>query len=271
MRIAALLCALLAAAPAGAETVPMPPVPMPPASMPPSPAALHDLAPTGTLRAAINLGNPVLARSGADGPAGVSVDLARALAQRLGVPVTFVTFPGAGAVSASARSGTWDICFLAIDPQRAEGIAFTAPYVLIAGSYLVPAASPIRNLPDVDRDGIRISVGHGSAYDLFLTRTLRHATLVRAPTSAEAVTAFARDGLDVAAGVHQPLAAYAAAHPEVRLLPGHFMEIPQAMGLPVGRGAGAAYLADFLAQAKADGMIARSLAAGGQDPGLAAP
>lgn len=271
MRIAALLCALLAAAPAGAETIPMPPVSMPPASMPPSPAALHDLAPTGTLRAAINLGNPVLARSGADGPAGVSVDLARALAQRLGVPVTFVTFPGAGAVSASAGSGTWDICFLAIDPKRAEGIAFTAPYVLIAGSYLVPAASPIRNLPDVDRDGIRISVGHGSAYDLFLTRTLRHATLVRAPTSAEAVTAFARDGLDVAAGVHQPLTAYAAAHPEVRLLPGRFMEIPQAMGLPVGRDAGGAFLAGFLAQAKADGFIARSLEANGQDPGLAAP
>ncbi|MGU3285081.1 ABC transporter substrate-binding protein [Methylobacterium mesophilicum] len=271
MRIAALLCALLAAAPAGAETVPMPPVPMPPASMPPSPAALHDLAPTGTLRAAINLGNPVLARSGADGPAGVSVDLARALAQRLGVPVTFVTFPGAGAVSASARSGTWDICFLAIDPQRAEGIAFTAPYVLIAGSYLVPAASPIRTLEAVDRDGVRVSVGRGSAYDLFLTRALRHATLVRVPTSAEAVTAFARDGLDVAAGVHQPLAAYAAAHKEVRLLPGHFMDIPQAMGLPVGRDAGAAFLAGFLAQAKAHGFVARSLEANGQDPGLAAP
>ncbi|TXN43181.1 ABC transporter substrate-binding protein, partial [Methylobacterium sp. WL7] len=237
----------------------------------PSPAALHDLAPTGTLRAAINLGNPVLARSGADGPAGVSVDLARALAQRLGVPVTFVTFPGAGAVSASARSGTWDICFLAIDPQRAEGIAFTAPYVLIAGSYLVPAASPIRTLEAVDRDGVRVSVGRGSAYDLFLTRALRHATLVRAPTSAEAVTAFARDGLDVAAGVHQPLAAYAAAHKEVRLLPGHFMDIPQAMGLPVGRDAGAAFLAGFLAQAKAHGFVARSLEANGQDPGLAAP
>ncbi|TXN62460.1 ABC transporter substrate-binding protein, partial [Methylobacterium sp. WL18] len=233
--------------------------------------ALHDLAPTGTLRAAINLGNPVLARSGADGPAGVSVDLARALAQRLGVPVTFVTFPGAGAVSASARSGTWDICFLAIDPQRAEGIAFTAPYVLIAGSYLVPAASPIRTLEAVDRDGVRVSVGRGSAYDLFLTRALRHATLVRAPTSAEAVTAFARDGLDVAAGVHQPLAAYAAAHKEVRLLPGHFMDIPQAMGLPVGRDAGAAFLAGFLAQAKAHGFVARSLEANGQDPGLAAP
>ncbi|MCJ2055890.1 ABC transporter substrate-binding protein [Methylobacterium sp. J-048] len=261
IRIAVALCTLIFLTQARAETIPMTP----------SPAALHDLAPTGMLRAAINLGNPVLARSGADGPAGVSVDLARALAQKLGVPVAFVTFPGAGAVSGSAGSGTWDICFLAIDPKRAEGIAFTAPYVLIAGSYLVPAASPIRAPEVVDRDGVRVSVGRGSAYDLFLTRALRHATLVRAATSAEAVTAFARDGLDVAAGVHQPLSAYAAAHPEVRLLPGHFMEIPQAMGLPVGRDAGAAYLADFLTQAKADGFVARSLEANGQDPGLAAP
>ncbi|MCJ2019747.1 MULTISPECIES: ABC transporter substrate-binding protein [unclassified Methylobacterium] len=235
------------------------------------PAILHDLAPTGTLRAAINLGNPVLAQAGPNGPAGVSVDLARALAARLGVKVAFVTFPGAGAVSGSAGSGTWDICFLAIDPKRAEGIAFTTPYVLIAGSYLVPDSSPIRTLEAVDRDGVRISVGRGSAYDLFLSRSLKHATLVRAPTSAEAVTAFAQDGLEVAAGVEQPLAAYAAAHPEVRLLPGHFMEIPQAMGLPVGRPAGAAYLADFLAWAKRDGLVRRGLEASGQDPGLAAP
>lgn len=239
--------------------------------MPPDPAVLHDLAPTGTLRAAINLGNPVLAQAGPDGPAGVSVDLARALAARLGVPVAFVTYPGAGAVSGSAGSGTWDICFLAIDPKRAEGIAFTEPYVLIAGSYLVPANSPIRTRDAVDRDGVRVSVGGGSAYDLFLTRALTHATLVRAPTSAEAVTAFARDGLDVAAGVDQPLSAYAAAHPEVRLLPGHFMEIPQAMGLPIGRPAGAAYLADFIAWAKRDGLVRRGLEASRQDPGLAAP
>lgn len=257
---AALLLLLLPAA-AHAETRPMAP----------DPTVLHDLAPTGTLRAAINLGNPVLAQGGPDGPAGVSVDLARALAARLGVPVAFITYPGAGAVSGSAGSGTWDICFLAIDPKRAEGISFTEPYVLIAGSYLVPAASPLQTPEAVDRDGVRVSVGRGSAYDLFLTRALTHATLVRAPTSAEAVTAFARDGLEVAAGVHQPLAAYAAAYPEVRLLPGHFMEIPQAMGLPVGRAAGAAYLAAFIAQAKRDGLVRRGLEASGQDPELAAP
>jgi polar amino acid transport system substrate-binding protein len=261
MRTLAALGLLLVPALAYAETIPVTP----------DAAILHDLAPTGTLRAAINLGNPVLAQAGPDGPAGVSVDLARALAARLGVPVAFVTFPGAGTVSGSARSGSWDICLLAIDPKRAEGIAFTAPYVLIAGSYLVPAGSPIRSLEAVDRDGVRVSVGRGSAYDLFLSRSLKHATLVRAPTSAEAVTAFARDGLEVAAGVEQPLAAYAAAHPEVRLLPGHFMEIPQAMGLPVGRPAGAAYLADFLTGAKRDGLVRRDLEASGQDPGLAAP
>ncbi len=189
--------------------------------------------PHGTLRAAINLGNPVLAQAGADGPAGVSVDLARALAARLGVPVAFVTFPGA-ARSRARRAPGPGTSALAIDPKRAEGIAFTKPYVLIAAATSCRPPSPIRSPEAVDRDGVRVSVGRGSAYDLYLTRALQHATLVRAPTSAEAVTAFARDGLDVAAGVHQPLAGYAAAHPEVRLLQGHFMEIPLAMGMPVG-------------------------------------
>jgi polar amino acid transport system substrate-binding protein len=237
----------------------------------PEAGALRELAPTGTLRAAINLGNPVLAREGTDGPAGVSVDLARRLAERLGVPVAFVTYPSAGAVTGSAGSGAWDVCFLAIDPKRAEGIAFTAPYVLISGSYLVPADSPIRTMEAVDREGVRVSVGRGSAYDLFLTRAIKHASLVRAPTSAEAVTLFARERLDVAANVHQLLVKYAAAHPEVRLIPGHFMEIPQAMGLAAGREAGAAYLSAFVAAAKADGFVAKSLEANGQDPALAAP
>jgi polar amino acid transport system substrate-binding protein len=235
------------------------------------PAVLRDLAPRGQIRAAINLGNPVLARAEPDGPAGLSVDLAKRLGEALGVPVTFETYSGAGAVTASAGTDRWDICFLAIDPKRAEGIAFTAPYVLIQGSYLVPAGSLLRSAGEVDRDGIRIAVGAGSAYDLFLSRHLAHATLVRAPTSAEAVTLFAQDRLDVAAGVHQPLASYAAAHPDVRLLPGHFMEIPQAMGLPAGHPAGEAYLKAFLAAAKVEGFIARRLQAHGQDPSLATP
>ncbi len=145
-----------------------------------SPVVIHDLAPTGTLRAAINLGNPVLARRDArDGSlAGVSVDLARELGRRLGVPVTLVPYDSAGAVSGAARGGAWDVCFLAVDPKRAEDIIFTEPYVVIEGSYLVPADSPIETNEDVDRAGVRIAVGVGSAYDLFLTRAIRHATLV---------------------------------------------------------------------------------------------
>ncbi|TXN83303.1 ABC transporter substrate-binding protein [Methylobacterium sp. WL8] len=225
----------------------------------------RDLAPTGTLRAAINLGNAVLARKGADGAlSGVSVDLARALSERIGVPLVLVPYDSAGAVSEAAASGAWDVCFLARDPKRAEGIVFTAPYLVIEGGYLVPAASPIRALDAVDRDGVRIAVGRGSAYDLYLSRTIRHATLVRARTSPAAIALFAESGLEVAANVRQPLEAYAAAHPQVRMLPGRFMEIAQAMGVPKGRDAGAAYLRRFVEAMKADGFVAKALDANGQ-------
>lgn len=235
-----------------------------------APSIARELAPTGTLRAAINLGNAVLAHRAADGTvSGVSVDLARALAARIGVPLSLVTYDSAGAVSGAAGGDAWDICFLAIDPKRAEGIAFTAPYVVIEGSYLVPADSPIRSADAVDRAGIRIAVGRGSAYDLYLTRTIRHATLERAPTSPAAIVLFAESGLEVAANVRQPLEAYAAVHPEVRMLPGRFMEIAQAMGLPKDRVAGAAYLRRFVEAMKADGFVATSLRANGQDATVA--
>ncbi|GJE57967.1 ABC transporter substrate-binding protein [Methylobacterium trifolii] len=238
-----------------------------------SPEVLRDLAPTGSLRAAINLGNSVLARKDPQDGAvsGVSVDLARVLADRLGVPVAFVTYDGAGAVSGSATAGVWDVCFLAVDPKRAEDIAFTAPYVVIEGGYLVPAASEIQTLEAVDRDGVRVAVGGGSAYDLFLTRAIRHATLVRAPTSPAAIALFAQDKLEAAAGVRQPLEAYAAAHPEVRVLPGRFMEIAQAMGLPKGRPAGAAYLSAFVEAMKSGGVIAQALRDNGQEATVAPP
>ena len=237
-----------------------------------APAVVHDLAPTGTLRAAINLGNSVLAGRDGQGGAlsGVSVDLARALGERLGVPVTLVPYDSAGAVSGAATSGAWDICFLAVDPKRAEDIVFTEPYVVIEGSYLVPAASPIRSADAVDRPGVRIAVGRGSAYDLHLTRAIHHATLVRAPTSPAAITLFADERLEVAANVRQPLEAYAATHPDVRLLPGHFMEIAQAMGVGKDRAAGAATLRAFIREMKAGGFVARALSAHGQDPALAA-
>jgi len=235
-------------------------------------AAAHELTPSGKLRAAINYGNPVLAQKGADGePRGVSADLARELARRLGKPVVFVEFDSAGAIVEAIERDAWDVAFLGGDPKRAERIAFTAPYVTIEGAYLVPAGSPLAKNEDVDRAGVRIAVGKGSAYDLFLKREIKAATLVEAPTSAGAVDLFVSEKLDVAAGVKQPLEAYAKTHPDVRLLPGRFMVINQAIGAPKTRSAAAAYLSDFAEELKASGFVARALAASGQSDASVAP
>lgn len=217
-----------------------------------------EIAPGGKLRAAINYGNAVLASRDANGqPQGVSVDLARALGARIGVPVELVTFDSAGKVSSSVAQ--WDIAFLAVDPARATEIAFTAPYVIIEGAYLVPATSPIKSNDEVDRAGGRIVVGAGSAYDLFLSREIKAATLVRAPTSPLVVDTMVAQGLDVAAGVKQQLEADAKRVPNVRLLPGRFMVINQAMGVPQGRPAAAAYVKQFVEDVKASGFVAESL------------
>ena len=217
-----------------------------------------EIAPTGKLRAAINYGNAVLASKDANGqPQGVSVDLARALGARIGVPVELVTFDSAGKVSSSV--GQWDIAFLAVDPARATDIAFTAPYVIIEGAYLVPANSPIKSNEEVDRAGTRVAVGAGSAYDLYLTREIKSATLVRAPTSPAVVDMMVAQNLDVAAGVKQQLEADARRVPNVRLLPGRFMVINQAMGVPQGRPAAAAYVKQFVEDVKASGFVAESL------------
>ncbi len=219
-------------------------------------------APTGRLRASINLGNPILANQDpATGqPGGVSVDLARSLAQRLGVEIELVVFDAAGKSVEAVRNGVADVGFFAIDPLRGEGIAFTAPYVLIEGSYLVRNESPLQHNDEVDRPGTRVTVGKGSAYDLFLTRELRHAEIVRAPTSPTVVDEFVRQGLDVAAGVKQQLEQDQQRHPGLRLLPGRFMVIQQAMGLPKDRGADAArYLHGFVEDMKSSGFVATAL------------
>lgn len=236
-------------------------------------AILRDLAPSGTLRAAINYGNPVLAgKDPATGePRGVSVDLARELARRLGVPVRFVTFDGAGKVFEAAKASGWDVAFLARDPARATEILFTAPYVIIEGTYLVPDGSPFRAVEDLDRPGVRIAVGKGAAYDLFLSRSLKHAQLVRSDTSAGAVELFVREGLDAAAGVKNPLTAYAAAHPGVRVVPGRFTAIEQAMGTIQGRAAGGAHLQAFIEEQKASGFVAAALERHGQRDAVVAP
>lgn len=230
-------------------------------------------APTGVLRAAINLGNPVLAQAVPNGePRGVSVDLAHNFALRLGVPLQMVAVDTAGkSVDAVARE-TVDIGFFAIDPVRGKDIAFTAPYVLIEGSYLVTEDSPLRDNEAVDRAGHRVVVSKGSAYDLHLTRQLQHAQIVHAPTSAAVVDTFIAQQCEVAAGVKQQLEADARRIEGVRLLPGRFMVIRQAMGVPKSRGAAAAAaLSDYVEAMKASGFVSAALQRHHIDGALVAP
>jgi polar amino acid transport system substrate-binding protein len=178
-------------------------------------AIVRAFAPTGALRASINLGNPILAHADktTGAPAGVSVDLARAFAERLGVALELVVFDAAGKSVEAVANEQADIGFFAIDPVRGAQIAFTEAYVLIEGSYLVREDSPLQHNNEVDRKGTAVAVGKGSAYDLYLTRELKHAQIVRAPTSPTVVQTFLEQNLDVAAGVRQQLEADSRAHP----------------------------------------------------------
>ncbi|MVW71464.1 ABC transporter substrate-binding protein [Bordetella sp. 15P40C-2] len=218
-------------------------------------------APTGRLRASINLGNPILAgRNAAGEPAGVSIDLAREFARRLGLELELVVFDTAGKSVDAVTAESADIGFFAVDPVRGAGIRFTAPYVLIEGAYLVRQDSPLRENDEVDRAGHRVVVGKGSAYDLYLTRELTQAEIVRAPSSPAVVETFLAQNLEVAAGVKQQLEADAQRVGGVRLLPGRFMVIRQAMGLPKGRDArAAAFLVAFVEDVKASGFVAEAM------------
>jgi polar amino acid transport system substrate-binding protein len=220
-------------------------------------------APNGVLRASINLGNPILASRDAvlGDPSGVSVDLAGEFAQRLGVAVEFTLFDKAAASVEAVRNEEADIGFFAIDPVRSEGLLFTAPYVLIEGSYLVCDSSPLTDNADVDSKNHRVSVGWGSAYDLFLTRELSQAEIVRFPGASPALAALRAGDVDVAAGIRQVLDGEAKRDLGVRVLPGRFMLIQQAMGMPAGRGAEAhALLAAFVEEMKTSGFVADALA-----------
>jgi polar amino acid transport system substrate-binding protein len=242
-------------------------------SVTPSPAVVTALAPTGTLRAAINLGNPVLARPDMTGgePHGVSVELSRELARRLGVPLALVTVPTAAKSVEAIKSGACDIAYVAIDPVRAADLDYTAPYVLIEGAFLVPQGSPIQSNAQVDREGVRVVVGGGSAYDLYLARELKQAQIVRVPNSAEVVPTMLARHLEVAAGVRQQLEADAQRVAGVRLLDGRFMVINQAMATARGRAAGAAYLGAFIEEMKASGFIAQALLQNAIDGAVVAP
>jgi polar amino acid transport system substrate-binding protein len=234
------------------------------------PAIVADLAPRGRLVAAMNHGNPILVQRDASGDLrGVAPALAHELARRLGTPLEFAHFDSAGKVFAAIER--WDVAFLAVDPLRATAIAFTAPYVIIEGTYVVSDPSPFRSVQDLDRPGARIAVGHGSAHDLFLTRALRHAELVRTATSAAAFEMFLSERLDAAAGIRQSLAVLAGSHAGVRVLADSFNDIRQAMGTARTRVAGAAYLNRFVAEMKATGFVAAQLRASGQLDALTSP
>jgi polar amino acid transport system substrate-binding protein len=227
----------------------------------PTDHVLRALAPDGRLRAAINFGNPILANKDAKTgePVGVSIDLARELGRRLNVPVDLVTFNAAGKVVEAVTANEVAIAFVAIDPQRAVSTVYTAPYVVIEGAYLVRNDSTLKDNDEVDRTGNRIVAAKGSAYDLYLSRAIKNATIVHAATSQAVTDTFLSQNMEVAAGVKQQLQMDAARLGGVRLLPGRFMVINQAMGTPISRAAAGEYLKAFIEEMKASGFVAAAL------------
>jgi polar amino acid transport system substrate-binding protein len=217
------------------------------------------LAPTGVLRAGINLSNFLLVtgKSAAGDPAGVAPDMAREIAARLGVPVKYVPYKTPGELADMAGKNAWDIGLIGAEPQRAAAIAFTAAYVEIEATYLVPAGSPLRSIADVDRAGVRIAVTGRSAYGLWLDRNIKHAKLVRSDTLDSAYEQFVQDKLDALAGLRPRLISDVSKLPGARILDGQFTAVQQAVGTARNNAAGAAFLRDFVEEAKASGLVAR--------------
>ena len=229
--------------------------------MPIMPAVRADLAPTGAVRAGVNYGNFILAtKDPATGESrGVAIDLATDLGRRLGVPVSLVAYDSVAAMVDAAGTGAWDIAFLGIDPAREGQIGFTAAYLEIEATYLVPAGSPIDSVADVDRDGVRVAAAARANYELFLTRELRRAQLVRAPGHPAAFELLQSGQVDALAGLRQALLGLVGRLPGSRILDGRFMAVPQAVGVPRGRDAGLAYLRGVVEEAKASGLVARAI------------
>jgi polar amino acid transport system substrate-binding protein len=229
-----------------------------------SATARDELAPTGRLRVGITFGNALLAVKDASGaPGGIAVRLAQELSNRVGLPMEVVGYESAGLMAGAVTTGAWDVAFLAVDPDRAGDIVFTPPYLEIDTTYLVPAGSPLRTLQDVDRDGVRIAVSERSAYDLFLTRELKQAQLVRAPSPSASVDLFFDRRLDALAALRPVLVGLARQHPESRILDGRFTVVTQAVGAPRGRPAVAQFLREFIEDAKASGLVANAIDASG--------
>lgn len=233
----------------------------------PSPEIIHEFAPNGILRVGINLGNPLLASFDASTQSfhGISVDLAYQLANTLGLKSEFTSFKTAGNTVEAVKKGDVDLVFVAIDPIRGADVDYSPAYVQIEGAYMVRNDSPLQKNEDVDQAGIDVVVGKGSAYDLFLSREIKHANLVRAVSSQAVVDDFMNQNSDVAAGVKQQLEVDSKRYSNLRLLPGRFMVINQAMGIPKGRNHAGAYLKDFIEAMKSSGFIQDSLIRNGVD------
>lgn len=218
------------------------------------------LTPTGRLRVGVNLGNFLLVGKGAYGELrGIVPDLAQELAKRLGASVEFVLYAQAGEVADAAKAGAWDVAFIGAEPQRANEIDFTTAYLEIDATYLVPAGSPIRSLDEVDRKGVRIAVASRSAYDLWLSRNIRHAELVRAEGIEGSYQLFRKAKLDVLAGLKPRLLIDNQKLPGSRILEGRFTAVQQAIGTPKGRADAAAYLRAFAKDIKASGFVAKAI------------
>ena len=224
-----------------------------------SPDLAASLAPTGRLRAAINLGNILLVTGESpDGaPEGVSPSMARAIAERLGVEVELVSYASPGEVADALARDEWDIGLIAADPKRAETIAFAPAYVEIAATYLVPSGSPIQSIDQVDRPRVRIAISARSAYDLYLSRTLRHAELCRGKGLQGAYDRFVAEELDALAGLRPALIDNAGDLPGSRVLEGHFSTVKQAIGTRPGDPAALAFLTDFVLEARQSGLVQR--------------
>ena len=224
-------------------------------------AARSELAPGGKLRVGINYGNFLLvnkdSRSGEY--RGIAVDLARELGRRLAVPIELVPFETAGKMADAVKAGAWDVAFLGNEPARANEIAFSPAYLEIEAGYLVPAGSPIRSIAEVDRDGVRIAVADKSAYDLYLSRSIRHAKLLRAQGIDASYDLFVKDKLEALSGLKPRLLMDAAKLRGSRVLDGRFTAVQQSIGTPRAREAGAKYLGEFVEEMKASGFVAGAI------------
>lgn len=225
------------------------------------PAVRSELAPTGRLRVGINYGNFLLVAKDAQSgkTRGIAFDLATELARRLDLAFEIVAYKGAGEMADAAKAGAWDVAFLGAEPARANDIAFTSAYLEIPSGYLVPAGSPIRSIAEVDTDGVRIAVAAKSAYDLYLARSLKRATLVRAQGIDASYDLFVKEKLDALAGLKPRLVTDAEKLPGARILEGSFTAIQQSIGTPKSRVSGANYLRQFVEDAKASGLVARAI------------